>query len=111
MIKTTGAEFKAFYTSDWDAFLNKNGCWVSDDTVVINNDSYCGDVELIPDDTTVRIETGVIMDNGNNEICDYQAFFRKWKKAQTTTMLVVQVPNDYVPFLKDAIKNWKGKVL
>ncbi len=111
MIKTNGAEYKAFCNSNWDLFLKREGCYLDDCDIKVNGADYDGDELAIPDNAIVRINTGVVLGGDHKEVCDYQSFFRKWKKAQTFNTFVVQIPKvDYYYFLGQ-VNLLKGKVL
>lgn len=109
MIKTTGAEFWRFYNDDayWP-----EGAWHEDSVVKVNGqvvEDY--DEHTIPNDAQVEIDGGVILlDERGDKSVNFETQFKKWRKAQDTTVLFVDCPNDKLDAIKAAIKAAGGKV-
>jgi hypothetical protein len=109
MIRTTGAEFWRFYE---DKTYWPEGSWHDDTSLTVNGkevDDYTR--ENIPDDSKLVIEGGVVyLDERGNDDAGFESFFRKWRKAQDTEFLAVEVPKDKLGAVKAAIKAAGGKV-
>jgi hypothetical protein len=108
MVKTTGAEFWAFYNDKtfWPA-----GSW-HDDTLIIVNGKDVEDYtpENIPDDAQLLIEGGIVyLDDQGRDDTAFESFFKKWRKTQNTVFLSVECPKDKVDAVKSAIKAAGGK--
>lgn len=112
--KTSGAEFKAFYNDP--LFWVDHGTdehTYHDDTVIVVNGVHDEnlDPDDIPDDAVVTIEGGVIFGPtyGASEP-SMEAYFKRWKKRQTTSTLLVEAPNEKIEAIKAAIKAAGGTV-
>ena len=111
MIKTTGAEFKRFYTDDqfWP-----DGQYVEEEAVTANGellDCFEDYTETIQDSDIVTVEDGVIFDKECNDIGTFEGLFRKWRKLQNTVFLAVEAPKDKADAIRAAIKAAGGKVV
>jgi len=108
--KTSGLEFKAFYN---DSKVWKNGRWHEDEIVFINHhlvDEF--DIAKINDSDMVLIEGGVIYEeDGATEVGGFEGQFRKWKRNQDTTTLLVRAPNAKTEAIRAAIKAAGGTLL
>ena len=106
-VKATGAEIQAFMQSDW------NGCWMDDYVFEINGTeigSEFEEEELNPDDK-VKIISGEIYDEEMSLVCSLKSYFKRWRKKQAETVLVVSAPNDKLEAIKIAIAEAGGKIL
>lgn len=106
-VKATGAEIKAFMKSDWD------GCGMDDYVFEINGEevgSEFEEEELNPDDK-VKIIRGDIYNEEWFFVCSLESYFKKWRKKQAETVLVVSAPNDKLEAIKIAIAKAGGKIL
>lgn len=106
--KTTGEEFKRYYN---DPVAWPEGWWHDDTLITVDGEDWSeNDLNLMPDTAVVKIESGYVVcgDDGNTMSMD--AHFRKWRKAQNSTTLVVTVENDKLEAVKEAIKAAGGKV-
>ena len=106
-VKATGAEIKAFMKSDWD------GCWMDDYVFEINGTEIgygFEEEELNPEDK-VKIISGEIYDEEMSLVCSLESYFKKWRKKQAETVLVVSAPNDKLEAIKIAIAKAGGKIL
>jgi len=110
MKKMTGAEYKAFMASDWDALLGLTNAYVDGQEVQVNGADEPSDMDSIPDTAKVVIVCGCIMADEDVDL-SYEAAFTRWKKAKTHTTVVVQVPNDTLPLFNECMTRLKCKVL
>ena len=107
-VKTTGAEFKAFYKDEpyW------NGDWFTDDTVVfIDGVEDNGNIDYLEldDSCNIEIANGVVFKGGyDNGTIDYCKFFKDWRKLQTVEFLTVEIPKGTADKLKEFIKTLKA---
>lgn len=109
MKKMTGAEFKAFMKSDWDALLGVTGAYVDDSRVTVDGVNEPEDTDTIPDTAKVEIHYGCIMANEDVDL-SFEAAYIRWKKKQTTTIMCIEVPNEAVEALLKTLAELKGKV-
>ena len=109
MIKTTGAEWKAFNadTTYWSEFC------VEDEIVTVNGsrvDEYSDYIDAIADADKVTVDGGFVADLGSNKEYSLNTFFKRWRKQRTTEYLSVEVAKDKAEAVRDAIKAAGGKV-
>ena len=84
-VKTTGAEFKRFYN---DAEFWPEGVWHEDDVILANGEEV-DIIDDIPETAAVAITGGVVFGLEGEEP-SLEAWFRKWRKKQTTASFVVE---------------------
>lgn len=111
-IKTTGAEWRAFMADDdyWPI-----GTWYEEETVFIDGDEAPADFdpsleEDLPGEVAVRVEGGVVYLRDGEQATSLDAFFRKWRKAQSTARFIVECPKDKLDAVKAAVEAAGGKV-
>ena len=111
-IKTTGAEFKRFYS---DKEWWPKGRWHEGEDVKINGedvDSTEADLGSVVDTDRLSISGGFVYDDNNDTDCgSLESYFRKWRKQQTNIFLSVECPKDRVDAVKAAITAAGGKVI
>jgi hypothetical protein len=109
VIKTTGAEWKAFMHDDpyW-------GEWAFDDYSYNVNGHEIGmdfDEDTLTDTDAVKVDGGYVYDQEDMDKTDsLSAFFKRWRKQQTTDFLSVEVPKEKIEAVKAAIVAAGGKV-
>jgi hypothetical protein len=111
MIKTTGAEWKAFNADNayWAEFC------VDDEVITVNGhavDEYSFDVDTLADADKVTVDGGWVADQarGSDKEFDLATFFRRWRKQQSTEFLSVEVPKEKAAAVRAAIVAAGGKV-
>lgn len=111
MIKTTGAEWKAFMADEWPPGLSLD---IDDEFVRVDGLRPRQDValeEYVPDDAVILIEAGVILDDEQPDRgTSLDSFFKKWRKQRDTVVMVVYAPRDKADTVKTAIKQAGGKI-
>lgn len=105
MVKTTGVNFKKFYS---DPDMWPEGYWHEDEIVCVNGVRIEELYEEMPDDAKVTIEGGCIVSEEGVHIDSMESLFRKWKKKQTSTYIITLVPNDKMDQFIKAVKAVKG---
>lgn len=107
--KTTGAEFKAFYS---DKTWWPEGVWHEDEEITIEGEPPADDFDLseVADDVRMVLANGYVTNDKGDELGSFDGYFRKWRKKQTTAFLAVEVPLDKVDSVKAAIIAACGKV-
>lgn len=115
MIKTTGAEFKRFYS---DPEVWKDGYYHEEEEILVDGkecyDEFgCYDLDLsaVADDARIEFQHGVILNKDNDPVTGFDTAFKKWKKKQTTVSFMVEAPKDKLEAIVAAIKADGGKVL
>lgn len=112
-VKTTGAEFKAYYHDD--KYWVKDS-WHDDHVIKINGE-YVDDIvdDEIPDDAEVVIESGVVYiptlkESGFTEDKDVSltTHFKNWRKQNKYVFLTVEVEKDKLSGVLDAIRAVPG---
>ena len=111
MIKTTGAEWKAFNKDNayWAEFC------VEDEAISVNDqpvDEHSFDIDTLADADKVKVDGGWVADQADGSDKEYSldTFFRRWRKQQTTEYLGVEVPKDKADAVRAAIAAAGGKV-
>ena len=113
-VKTTGAEIKRFY-HDKDFWPDDNGDTYHDDEEIFV-DGTSLDIEKsildIPDSAVVRIRGGIVFGPmwDSNEPT-FEAYFKQWKKRQTTVTLLIECDVTAADVVAAAIKVAGGKVV
>lgn len=112
-VKCTGADFKRFYNDP--AFWFKSDSddehtWWDDGCVEVNGVEKDDPGECLDTDT-VTIHGGVVFGKvfGAKEP-SLEAYFKRWKKLQDTTSLVIECPKDKLDAIRAAVKAAGGKV-
>lgn len=92
-VKLNGAQFKAFWASDWG--LGEPGAFYADDVSAAVNGVMTDDIdtEKLKDNDSLNVLGGVIFhgEDARAEI-DLVSFIRKWLKLQKTAYFTVEVP-------------------
>jgi hypothetical protein len=118
-VTLTGKEFKAFYEDpqvwkDPSSYVDEMQIFVDGKIFDGQRDDgqYVeGHVEDIHDHAQVKVEYGTFCANADAEGEDVCTTIRRWKKAQTTRTLLVEVDVAKLDAFKAAIKAAGGKVL
>ena len=107
--KTTGAEFKAFYSDEewWP-----KGTWHEDEEVSIDGVQADDDTDLslVADGGRLVLSNGYVTNTEGVDLGSFEGYFRKWRKKQTTAVLAVEVPLNKVESVTAAIIAAGGKV-
>lgn len=122
-VKCTGAEFLRFYndkawwfsTEDKTALSDNEHTYYEDACVCVNGEQIAEyefdfDRDLKPTDT-VSVSGGVVFGKvvGTKEP-SVEAYLKRWLKAQNTTSIVVDCPNEKLDAIRAAIKAAGGSV-
>jgi len=109
MIKTTGAEFKRFYSDDtaWP-----DGVWHDDECVHVDGEEWDHPegYKAIPDAAKVEVSTGGIYGLPNDKEISFEGYFKRWRKRQTTAMFLIECDLAKVDEVKAVVKAAGGKV-
>lgn len=113
-MNTTGIEIKRFY-SDKDFWPDDNGDTYHDSEEIFVDGTSLGIEESIldiPDSAVVRIRGGIVFGPmwDSNEP-SFEAYFKRWKKMQTTVTLVIECDVTAKDAVVAAIKAAGGRVL
>lgn len=111
MIKTTGAEWKAFNADDayWGKF------YMEDEAVTVNGESVDENsfyAATLADADKVEVDGGWVVDQtpGSDKEYSLATFFKKWRKQKTTEFMAVEVPKEKSAAVRAAIVAAGGKV-
>ncbi len=120
MIKTTVGEFRKFLDADYGA---EDDGWFeevtfyrdgSDEPVENDDDIFAADIEtaMAPSEP-IRFEGGVIVfpNEKRRKPLDVEPLFRRWRKEQTHSHVLVLLPNEHFEELKAAVKAMGGQVV
>lgn len=113
--KTTGAEYKAYIESTDHAWWPPNA-YMDDELLTIDGVSFGDESDFDPmklaDNAIVVIESGSYYRNydDDNPIA-LETHFKRWKKAQTTTRMVIEIDKTKIDSFKNIIKANGGKVI
>lgn len=100
----------------WKQFYNDEEYWAGhyhDDVLITFDGVEQEDYDNPADDSVVKIESGYVYKEGDDfhtstRDVSLSSFFRKWKKIQTTTVIVVTVDKDYEQSVRDEIDRLDG---
>ena len=110
--KTTGAEFKRFY-SDTEYWPDDDGNTFHEDEIVfVNGGEHDGEYENMPDDALVTVVAGIVYSPKFD--CNepsFEAYFKRWRKAQSSISIVVEIDRSKEEALRAAIKTIGGRIL
>ena len=108
-IRTIGTEFKKFYsdTSAWP-----KGVYHEDEEITVDGDTvdYRYDLSRVPDNATIVLADGYVLNLPNGKDISFEQHFKNWKKRQMTSTLVVECPLDKLEAVTAAIKAAGGLV-
>jgi hypothetical protein len=111
-VKTTGAEFKRFYA---DKAFWPHGTWHEDEGITIDGQPFdyaSGDIlDEVSDSCVMTLAHGCVFRADSSEWGSFEGHFKKWRKAQTTTSLVIECPKELEAVVRAAIKAAGAKVL
>jgi hypothetical protein len=107
MAKTSfalGADIKKFYADGWP-----EGAVHEDNELQLTDDN--GEYIVADSDKLDLSKLGLII-YPDDKIEDFSKVFRRWKKAQTTATILVEVPKERVDFVLEmlAAEGYSGKV-
>jgi hypothetical protein len=109
-VKTNGTEFKAFY-SDKEFWLE--GTYHEDTMILVDGKDINvtdQDPEKVDDTAVITLCYGVVFNKQHEEISGFEAYFKKWRKLQSTSTIMVEVHKDKLDAVKAAIKAAGGTV-
>lgn len=107
-VKTTGAEFKRFYD---DPEFWPDGVYHEDDLTTADGEEV-DDYTAIADTAVVVIRDGSVSNPMlGGEVPSFEAYFKRWRKKQTSDTLIVECDKTKVDAVRAAIKAAGGKVL
>ena len=109
--KTTGAELKRFY---FDEAFWPEGAWHENEEIEVDGSPLSEDVgiEDVPDGAAVKIAGGVVI--GLPDLGDdgpsFEGHFKKWRRAQSTVLFVVECAKDKEGAVRAAIRAAGGRI-
>ena len=112
-VTTNGAEFKRFY-SDKEFWPDDEGhTWHEDVLFKVDGEPVPDDFDMsnVADTAKVSMEDGIVFSpkfEGNEP--SFETYFKRWRKQQTSTTLVVEVDLAKLDAVKAAIRAAGGKV-
>jgi hypothetical protein len=107
-VKTTGAEFKKFYA---DTTIWQKGMWHEDEEVSVDRGPTIDGYDSFADTAIVLVNGGVVHNADDEDIGSFESLFRKWRKGQTETILVVTCPIAKRDDVVAAVKAAGGKTI
>ena len=108
-VKTTGIVFKAFY-SDLE-YWDDEGKTYHDDTLLCVDGVPVDDYDAIKPDDVVTIEGGYVINPKVGKSDSFEGYFKHWRKRQSVTCLIVEIPKDKKVGLTALVKELGGKVI
>lgn len=119
--KTTGAEFKRFYTDPkyWPSESSQSSAadniWHEDATIIVNGEEIgpTTDLMTMPDAADVRIEGGIVLGSRwqNDDEPSFETYFKRWRKEQSTKSFLVECDESKLEAVLAAVKAAGGKVV
>lgn len=117
MTKMNGAQFKAFWNSEWipgrpNVALD-DWVYMIDDNVINSDENGDFAENTIADTATVKILQGAVYDQDDTNWpgIGLALLARRWLRAQTHVQLVVEVEKERVASIKALLASNKVKVL
>ena len=113
-IKLSGYEFRMFWSEENTWFPPEQNGAVDDEQVFINDEQEALVVDeldylqQIIDSDRVKVVGGYVTDYRDNSQVDLEMVLRKWLKKQSTTFIGLNVPNDKVQAVRDALAKIDG---
>lgn len=110
--KTTGAELKRFY-ADKEFWPDNGDLYHEDECITVDGadlPSHVG-IDQIPDGANVTVAHGCIVGLSDGDEPSFEAYFKRWRKKQTTASFVVECDIDKREALVALIKANSGKVV
>lgn len=113
-VKTSGAEFKLFY-DDVRFWPQDDGkTWHDDEVITVNGVMLADgvDTEAMPDDAAVTVEGGMVFGpQWDGDEPSLEAYFKRWRKLQTTRTVLVECDASNLDAVKAAVKAAGGRVV
>lgn len=97
----------------WKQFYNDEEYWKDhfhDDTLVTFDGVEQEDYDNPADDAVVKVEAGHVYKGSYEDNISLVTFYRRWYKAQSTTLIVVTVDKDYAESVRNEIDRLDGVV-
>ncbi len=109
-VKTTGAEFKAFYQ---DPAIWTDGLYHEEEEIVVDGQvrSLEDDMLALSDIAKVTISGGFVSDEEGRDHGTLEALFRKWKQRQGRRIMVIDIPAGAVDSITKAVLVAGGRVV
>ncbi len=111
-VKTSGAEFKAFYEDDkyWPNDFGQT--YHEDECLSVDGEVFEEDYVSIPDDAKVTICGGIVYSPkwSRESAPSFETYFKRWRTLRDTVVVVAEVNKEQVEAVKDFIKSIGGKV-
>lgn len=113
-VKVTGAEFKRFYNDDAWWPEADGGTWHEDVSFSVDGKEVSDgfDPSAVADSAQVSFDGGAVLGNpvgGGTPTMD--TYFKRWRKAQATRMLVIEVDVTKLDAVTAAVVAAGGKVV
>ena len=110
--KTTGAELKRFY-ADKEFWPDNGDVYHEDECITVDGADLPGYVGIgqIPDGANVTVARGRIIGLSDGDEHSFEAYFKRWRKEQTTASFVVECHIDKREALVTLVKANGGKVV
>lgn len=104
-MKVEGSLWKLFYNDEdfWKGYCH-------DDTLILFDGVEVEDYDNPNPDTVVEVESGYVYTGVYENPINLTTFFRRWKKIQTTAVIVVTVDKDYEQSVREEIDRLDGVV-
>lgn len=114
-MKAPGIEFKAFY-NDPKYWPEKSDTYHEDVVFTLNGDPMPEDFDpgKVADSDMVGFEGGIIMNSPlykEGEGPTIETYFRRWKREQTKTRIVIECDISKVAEIEKAVRAAGGKIL
>lgn len=112
--KTTGAELQRFY-GDPEFWPPDDGAtWHEDELITVNGVplSYEDSIKDIAGDAVVTVSGGVVYSKEfDGKEPSFESYFRRWRKKQTTAVIIVECDVANADTVKGAIRAAGAKVV
>lgn len=110
-VKLTGAEWNRFYV---DPTVWAKDAWHEDEVITIDERPIDDDFDLsaVPETAKMTLSGGVVLRKGGfDSPSSLEEDFKRWRKRQTTAVLMVEVPHEAADAVRAAITSAGGRVI
>lgn len=109
-VRVSGSEWRDFYA---DKSFWPKGAWHDDEEILVNGHPPGDDFNFdeVDDADILTVSGGIVYpDEDARDGPSLESHFKRWRKRQTTSILIVEVPNESSDAVRAAISAAGGKV-
>lgn len=110
MVKIIGREWNKFYA---DESAWPESAWHEDAQITVDGELVDDEFDLsaVPDTSMLTVSGGIVFLDGSVEDISLETHFKRWRKRQTTTVVLVEIPKVDVAEMKSVISKAGWKII